>query len=76
MLLTQRKKLYAIDNDPLQCNYIKQRINAIQVLPDELQEVGLKKGEFSETLVVKMSKEPQPPLGGMFGKEPICIVPS
>ena len=33
----------------------KQRIKAIQVLPDELQEVGLKKGEFSETLVTKMS---------------------
>jgi hypothetical protein len=29
----------------------------------------LKKGEFSETLVAKMSKEPQPPLGGVFGKE-------
>ena len=26
-------------------------------------------GEFSETLVAKMSKEPQPPLGGVFGKE-------
>ena len=59
MLLTKRKKLH----------YTKQRINAIQVLPDELQEVVLKKGEFSETLVAKMSKEPQPPLGGMFGKE-------
>ena len=59
----------SIDNDPLQCNYIKQIINAIQVLLDELQEVGLNKGEFSETLVAKMSKEPQPPLGGIFGKE-------
>ena len=59
----------SIDNDPLQFNYIQQRINVIQVLQDELQEVGLKKEEFSETLVVKMSKEPQPPLGGMFGKE-------
>ena len=29
----------------------------------------MKKGEFSETLVAKMSKEPQPPLGGMFGNE-------
>ena len=29
----------------------------------------MKKGEFSETLVTKMSKEPQLPLGGMFGKE-------
>ena len=44
-------------------------IKAIQVLPDELQEVGLKKGEFSETLVARMSIETQPPLGGMFGKE-------
>ena len=59
----------SIDNDPLQCNCIKKRINAIQVLPHELQEVGLKKWEFSETLVVKMSKEPQPPLWGMFGKK-------
>ena len=57
----------SINNDPLQCNYIKQRINAIQVLLDELQEFGLKKWEFSETLVAKMSKEPQPPLGGIFG---------
>ena len=61
--------MYAINNDPLQCNYIKQRINAIQVLPNELQEIDLKKKEFSETVVAKMSKEPQPPLGGMFGKE-------
>jgi len=29
----------------------------------------LKKGEFSETLVANMSKDPQPPLGGVFGKE-------
>ena len=59
----------SIDDDPLQWNYIKQRINSIQVLLGELQEVGLKKGKFSETLVVKMSKEHQPSLGGMFGKE-------
>ena len=56
-----------IDNDLLQCNYIKQRINAIQVFPDELQEVGLKKWQFSETLVANMSKESQPPSKGMFG---------
>jgi len=31
-----------------------------------LQEV---KGEFSETLVAKMSKEPQPPLRGVFGND-------
>ena len=59
----------SIDNSPLQCNYIKQRINVIQVLTDELPEVGLKKGEFSETLVTKMSKETQPPLGWIFGNE-------
>ena len=53
----------------MQCNYIKQRINVIQVLPYELQEVGLKKWEFSETLVAKMWEEPQPPLRGMFGKK-------
>ena len=29
----------------------------------------MSKGEFSETLVAKMSKKPQIPLGGMFGKE-------
>ena len=29
----------------------------------------MKKGEFSETLMAKMSQEPQPHLGGMFGKE-------
>ena len=67
--LQKGRNCISIDNDPLQCNYTKQRINAIQVLPDELQEVGLKKGEFSETLVAKMLKEHQPPLGGMFGKD-------
>ena len=35
-LLTERRNRISIDNDPLQCNYIKQRINAIQVLPHEL----------------------------------------
>ena len=67
--LEKGRNCISIDNDPLQCNYIKQTNNAIQVLRDELQEVGLKKPEFSETLVAKMSKEPQPPLGGMFGNE-------
>ena len=67
--LQKGRNCLSIDNDPLQCNYIKQRINDIQFLPDELQEFGLKKGEFSETLVAKMSKESQPPLGGMFGNE-------
>ena len=69
MLITKGLNCISIDNDPLQCNYIKQRINAIQVLPDELQDVGLKKGDFSEALVAKMSKEPQPRLGGMSGNE-------
>ena len=41
----------------------------MKVLPNEMQEVGLKKGEFRESLVVKMSKEPQPPLKGMFGND-------
>ena len=34
-----------------------------------MPEVGLKKGEFSETLVAKMSKDPQPLLGGLFGND-------
>ena len=33
-----------------------------------MQEIGLKKGEFSESRVAKKAKEPQPPLHGMFGK--------
>ena len=33
-----------------------------------MQEIGLKKGEFSESRVEKKAKEPQPPLHGMFGK--------
>ena len=41
----------------------------MKVLPDEMQEVGLKKGEFCESLVEKMSKYPQPPLKGMFGND-------
>ena len=43
-------------------NSIKKRINAMKVLPAEMQKVGLKKGEFSESLMTKMSKEPQLPL--------------
>ena len=69
MLITKGLNCISIDDDPLQCNYIKQIINDIRVLPEQLQEVGLKKGEFSETLVAKMSKEPQTTLGGMFGKD-------
>ena len=41
----------------------------MKVLPNEMQEVGLKKGEFRESFVVNMSKEPQPPLKGMFGND-------
>jgi len=34
-----------------------------------MQEVGLKKGDFSEARVAKMSKESRPPLKGMYGKD-------
>jgi hypothetical protein len=53
----------------MQCSFIQQRINAIPSLPDEMQEVGLRKGDFSESKVEKLSKEPQVPLGGMIGKD-------
>jgi len=33
-----------------------------------MQEIGLKKGDFSESHVAKKAKESQPPLHGMFGK--------
>jgi len=33
-----------------------------------MQEIGLKKRDFSESCVAKKAKEPQPPLHGMFGK--------
>ena len=33
-----------------------------------MQEIGLKKGDFSESRVAKKAKEPQPPLHGMYGK--------
>ena len=33
-----------------------------------MQEIGLKKGDFSESCVAKKEKEPQPPLHRMFGK--------
>ena len=68
-LLTERRNCISIDNDPLQCNYITQRMNVIQLFLAELQEVGSKIWDFSETLVAKIPKEPQTPLGGMFGKE-------
>jgi hypothetical protein len=53
----------------MQCSFIQQRINVIPALPDEMQEVGLRKGDFSESKVEKLSKEPQVPLGGMIGKD-------
>ena len=33
-----------------------------------MQEIGLNKGDFSESRVAKKAKEPQPPLHGMIGK--------
>ena len=36
-----------------------------------MQEIGLKKGDFSESHVAKKAKKPQPPLHGIFGKT--CI---
>ena len=38
-----------------------------------MQEIGLKKGDFSESRVAKKAKEPQPPLHGIFGKTYIGI---
>ena len=67
--LQKRRNCISIDNDPLQCSYIKQIINAMKVLLAEMQEFRLKKGEFSESLVEKMSKEPQSPLKWMIGND-------
>ena len=33
-----------------------------------MQEIGLNKGDFSESRVAKKAKEPQPPLHGIIGK--------
>ena len=55
----------------MQCSFIQQRINVIPTLPDEMQEVGLRKGDFNESKVANMSKEPQVPLGGMIVKDHI-----
>ena len=41
----------------------------MKFLSDEMQEVGLKKGELCESLMEKMSKETQKPLKGMFGND-------
>ena len=54
--LHKGRNCISIDNDPVQFNYIKQIISVVQIILNELQEVGLKKWEFSKTLVVKMSK--------------------
>jgi hypothetical protein len=34
-----------------------------------MQKVGLRKRDFSESKVTKISKEPQVPLGGIIGKD-------
>lgn len=65
--LQKGRNCISIENDKLQCEFIRQWVNAIQTLPDEIQEVGLKKEYFSESLVAKMSKEPQPPLKVLVG---------
>ena len=44
----------------------------MEVLPDEMREVGLKKWEFRETLAAKMWKESQPPSKEMFGNNHFC----
>ena len=41
----------------------------MKVLRDEMQEVGLKKGEFCESLVENMSKETLTSLKIMFGND-------
>ena len=33
-----------------------------------MQEIGSRKGDFNESCVAKMAKEPQPPLDGIIGK--------
>jgi hypothetical protein len=67
--LQKGRNCIAIENDPMQLSFIQQRINAIPTLPDEMQEVGLGKGDFSEPKVTKLSKELQVPLGGMIGND-------
>jgi hypothetical protein len=53
----------------MRCSFIQQRINVIPALPNEMQEVGFRKGDFSESKVEKLSTEPQVPLGGMIGND-------
>jgi hypothetical protein len=67
--LQKWRNCISIDSDPIQCSFIQQRINVIPSLPEEMQEVGLRKGDFSESKVEKMSKKPQVPLGGLIGND-------
>jgi hypothetical protein len=67
--LQQGRNYIAIESDPMQCSFIQQRINVIPALSGEIQEVGLRKGDFSESKVAKLSKEPQVPLEGMIGND-------
>ena len=67
--LQKWRNCIAIESDPMQCSFIQQRINVIPTLLDKMQEVFLRKGDFSELKVEKLSKEPQVPLGGMIGKD-------
>jgi hypothetical protein len=60
VLPTKGRNCIAIESDPIQCSFIQQRINAIPSLEMNflLQEVGLRKGDFTESKVAKLSKEP------------------
>ena len=41
--LKKGRNVVAIEVDPLQVRFIKQRITALKELPDKFQEVGMKK---------------------------------
>jgi len=41
--LQKGRNCIAIESDPMQCSFIQQIINVIPALPDEMQEVGLRK---------------------------------
>ena len=54
--------------------FIKCNVGSFKFFNCFLSNVDVRLGSFKillvfETLVAKMSKEPQPPLGGMFGNE-------
>jgi hypothetical protein len=53
----------------VQCGFIQQKINVIRALLDEMQEIGLKKGDFNDSKVAKISQESQVPLRGILGKD-------